>query len=460
MKSCAQRTLQALDFEAWRTRRAAADENAPLLGRHYDCGDRRLARLRFDDSDAADSLWELLLSEEDRLAEFRRAGGRIVGTMKDLGTVPVMAYSLPGIAAFYPDGAWWTPCLMEQTDGLFALADTLGVDATFCPVRALLGAFVNRERFPIPDMLTCSVGAVCDDLSAIAQRLEGLGYPILWWEMPYRRDPEPDEPSVTLPGGVRAPVAQVQAVSAELTRVREALADLAAEPLTDARLIAGIRAANVIRRQLYVLRETIFTASRAPLPALELLVAEMLAIHFCSDRGATKRVLDGLIRLAARRATDGEGYGRASDARVFWVNPVADLRAMLLLEKCGARLCGTDFIFTHALDQIPETDVPIEGLARSALADPMVGPARQRAARVVAEMRRLGAEALVVARIPGASHCAYEGAVIVEAVERQLRLPCVEFEVPSLADAAAPALRTRLEALVETVRGLREDRHL
>ena len=46
------------------------------------------------------------------------------------------------------------------------------------------------NRFPIPGLLTCSVGATCDDFSAIAQRLESLGFPILWWEIPHRRQPE------------------------------------------------------------------------------------------------------------------------------------------------------------------------------------------------------------------------------------------------------------------------------
>ena len=41
----------------------------------------------------------------------------LIGAMKDLGTVPVMAYAMENVIAFYPDGAWWTPCLMEHTEG-------------------------------------------------------------------------------------------------------------------------------------------------------------------------------------------------------------------------------------------------------------------------------------------------------------------------------------------------------
>jgi hypothetical protein len=49
---------------------------------------------------------------ERAIASGSPAGDKLIGTMKDLGTVPVMAYSLPRLRAFYPDGAWWTPCLM------------------------------------------------------------------------------------------------------------------------------------------------------------------------------------------------------------------------------------------------------------------------------------------------------------------------------------------------------------
>ena len=447
--------LQTVAFDEWRLHRVNA---CPALGRHYDEGDTRLAELRFDPSPAADRLWELLLSEEDRLAEARRRGAKLVGTMKDLGTVPVMAFSLPGVVAFYPDGAWWTPCLMQQADGLFDLADALGVDASFCPVRAMLGAFANGKRFPIPDLLTCSVGAVCDDFSAIAQRVEGLGHPILWWEMPYRRDPDPGEPSVVLPGGLAAPSCQVALVAAELARVREALATLSGTDLSDELLSEGIRAANGVRASLRALRDAVFFAPLAPLPALELLIAEMLIIHFCSDRRNTEEVLASLREEVARRIAGGRGYGSGDDARLFWVNPVADLRAMQLVHACGARLCGTDFLFTHALEPIPEELPPLEALARSALADPMVGASAQRAARIVAEMRRLGAEALVVSRIPGASHCAHEGSLIAEAAASQLGVPCLELEIPSLSDPFSAALQTRLEALVEAVRAARPNR--
>jgi benzoyl-CoA reductase/2-hydroxyglutaryl-CoA dehydratase subunit BcrC/BadD/HgdB len=436
-------------------RRQAAGVPMPAyagpLERHVADGDRRLLKLLYDDSAAALRLWNFLLTEEDRLHAARAAGRKIVGTMKDLGTVPVMAYALPNLVAFYPDGAWWTPCVMELSEGLFGIAQSLGLGDAMCPVRAMAGAFVNRAHFPLPDLLTCSVGATCDDFSAIAQRLESLGYPILWWEMPSRRQPDPGEPAVTLPGGFRAPESQVALVRSELERVRAALSELAGSPLANEELAAGIREANRVRAILGDLRRLAYTADPCPMPALEMLIAEMLAIHFCSDRAESVAVLTELLDEVRRRADEHVGVLPAGAARLFWVNPVADLRVMNLLEDCGARLCGTEYLFCHALDAIPQDVPPMEALARMALADPMVGPSADRAARVVRDARALGAEGVVVSRIPGASHCALEGTVIGGIVRDELGLPVVELEVPPVADPLWPTLKTRLEALVETV---------
>jgi hypothetical protein len=417
--------------------------------------DFRLEQLRFDNSPAALRLWNFLLTENERLRQARADGDKIVGTMKDLGTVPVMAYALPGVRAFYPDGAWWTPCLMEGSDKLLQQAEALGIDASFCPVRAMLPAFVNGEHFPKPDLLICSTGAVCDDFSAIAQRLEHLGHPILWWEMPRRRQPASGETACALPGNLTAPKIQVDCVRAELQRVGQALGELAGKTLDDHCLAAGIRAANQVRQLLAALRETVYSAPAAPLPALEMLVAEMFALHFCSDRGESIAVLGGLLDEVQTRIRQNQCVIGADAVRVFWVNPVADLRAMNLLEELGGRICGSDYMFTHALDLIPENLPPLEALARAALADPMVGPTADRAARIIRECQAGRAEAIVISRIPGASHCAREGEIIREIARREIGIPVIELEIPPVCDALLPALGSRLQALMEMLKAKR-----
>ncbi|MBI2434846.1 MAG: 2-hydroxyacyl-CoA dehydratase [Candidatus Hydrogenedentes bacterium] len=449
-----------ISLDAWEARRLAL-LNAGLeepwyggpLGRHLEEGDLRLQSLEFDNSTASLRLWNFLLSEEDRLQAARRQGKKIVGAMKDLGTVSVLASAAPELVSFYPDGAWWTPCLMECSDGLFAVADALGIDDRFCPVRAMIGAFETQRHFPIPDLLTCSAGATCDDFSAIAQRLEHLGHPILWWEVPYRRVPEHGEEAVELPGGWRAPVSQVQCVAQELEQVRHALEVLVDHAITEEELRNAIRDANEVRRLVNELRTLAYTSAPCPLPALEMLIIEVLPVHFCSDREECLAVLEELLKEVRRRVGNGTGVLPQEAVRIYWVNPPADLRVLNLLEECGGRICGADYMFGHARAPIPEDIRPMEALARLVLSDPMVGPAADRAAAICCEISQFGAEALVISRIPGASHCATEGEIIRHAVGQILpHLPVLEIEVPPIADALFPALRTRLQALVETVR--------
>jgi benzoyl-CoA reductase/2-hydroxyglutaryl-CoA dehydratase subunit BcrC/BadD/HgdB len=426
------------------------------LSRHVTDGDTRLRQLKLDNSEAALGLWNLLLSENQRLRQYRADGRKIIATMKDLGTVPVMVYSLDNLVAFYPDGVWWTPCLMEQHEGLFELAARYGLDESYCPVRAMLAAFVNAAHFPRPDLIVSSAGAICDDFSAIAQQVEHMGFDIHWWEMPHRRNPQPNEPAVQLGVDLAAPQAQVSFVRRELQRVGGLLEAAAGQRLTEERLTAGIAKANRFRRLLGEIRELAYTAPRAPMGGLEMLIAEMLALHYCSDYQAAMDVLEQLQREITMRVSRDTGVLAKDAARIFWINPVADLRAMNLLEDCGGRICGTEYLFSHTLDVITEDIDPMEALARTALADPMAGSTVDRTRRIEAEIRRFGAEGVILSRIPGASHCAYESALIGEALRKSMHVPVVEIEVPSLCDAAEPTLRTRLEALVETIKQRRQ----
>lgn len=414
---------------------------------HVKDGDHRLNKLRFDNSAASFRLWNFLLTEEERLHQARKEGKFIVGTMKDLGTIPVMAYSIPDTIAFYPDGAWWIPCIMELSAGVLAEADNLGIDESFCPVRAMLGAFVTEKHFPIPDMLISSSGAVCDDFSAIAQKLESMGYPIDWWEMPHYREPEPEEDSVILVDGRKAPSIHQKYIICEFERIRNLLEERTEVEITDSMLSGGIKRTNKIRILLEKLRFLVFTADSVPLPALELLIAEMLIIHFCSDINETENVLKDILEEVEQRIENFSEPDRL--LKVFWVNPVADLRVMNLLEDCGCRLCGTDFMFTHALDKIPEDIPPIEALALSALSDPMTADASVRAGRIVRDIKKFGSKAVIISKIPGASHCAFEGKIIGDIIKRELNIPVTEIEVPPVADAVMMNIKTKIEALKE-----------
>ena len=112
-------------------------------------------------------------------------------------------------------------------------------------------------------------------------------------------------------------------VKTQLQMVRRALTELSGEELDDEKLAAGIRQANVVRRYLRELRELVFTAQRCPMGALEMLVAEMFAIHFCSDKDETIEILRDMIEEVKSRTEMNKGVGDSDAVRIFWVNPVA-----------------------------------------------------------------------------------------------------------------------------------------
>lgn len=424
------------------------------LSESIESGDGRLSSIGFDPSDASFRLWGFLRSEEARLSEAVKRGKKLVGTMKDLGTVPVLAYSLPDLTAFYPDGAWWLPCMNVGAKALKA-ASALGIGENICPVRAMIGAFEMRENFPLPDRLICSVGATCDDFSALAQFLAGRGHDIVWWEIPHRRQPGANEEVVRLSGGTYAPVSQVAFVREELRRVVRVLEDLAGMPLSGEMMRTGIRKTNAVRKVLGKIRETVFCAGSQPVGSVELLIAEMLAIHFCSDPDESMEVLAGLLGQVEQRVAAGEGFSAEDAVKVFWVNPPADFGVMNILDKLNCRLCGTDFMFQHALDQIAEEEDPLTALAMCALADPMAGSIADRADRIRREAGRFGAEAIVVSRIPGASHCAFEGRIIADTLTEHLDIPVLQLEIQSSGCSMDQVVGGRMEALCETVRSLR-----
>jgi hypothetical protein len=403
-----------------------------LLQRHAQGGDKRLLHLSFHLSPASHDLWNFLMTEEERLHACRKAGTLIVGALKDLGTVPVLVNAYANVVAFYPDGAWWLPCFKEQSTNLLSVADALGVGEGFCPVRAMLGAFETGCHFPIPDLLFCSTGAICDDFKAIAQRLVERGHPIHFWEMPHVREAHAGEPALELQNGLRVPVLLQEVVLDELRQIAALLSAYTGERMDDEKLRLAIRRSNHIRGLLSRIRAS-------ALPSLERLVCEMMAMHYCSDYACCEAVLAQVAEEAETLKPDERLKP------VYWVNPVADLRAMNLLEEAGGRLCGTDFMFTHALSLLDEAVDPFDTLARMALADPMAGTIRARMQACLADAKRCGAKGIVVSRIPGASHCAFESAILASLSD----LPLLEIEIPSLTDPCEPSLMTRLQAFIE-----------
>ena len=127
---------------------------------------------------------------------------------------------------------------------------------------------------------------------------------------------------------------------------------------------------------------------------------------------------------------------------------------MNLVEELGGRICGSDYMFTHVAGFDSRRSATV-GMHSPARRWPIrwLDQRRTRAQRIVRECQANGTEAVVVSRIPGASHCAREGEIILEIVRQRTGIPAIELEIPPVCDAMGPSLGSRLQAVVEVARG-------
>ena len=116
----------------------------------------------------------------------------------------------------------------------------------------------------------------------------------------------------------------------------------------------SIKKANRLRKIIARLRKLAYGIVPVPAASLELLIAEMIVIHFCSDSEEAIRVLEHFLETVKNRVKRKEGILAGHPYRVTWVNPVADLKMMNILEELGGCIAGTEYLFSHALDLIPE----------------------------------------------------------------------------------------------------------
>jgi benzoyl-CoA reductase/2-hydroxyglutaryl-CoA dehydratase subunit BcrC/BadD/HgdB len=419
----------------------------------YSCrGDLLLRRLKFDSSPEALRLWAFLFSEKDRLFLAKESGWKIVAAMKDLGQVPVLTYGFPETLTFYADELWWAPCFSEETH-LLDEAARLGAGDELCFVRAALGAMVTLDYFPPPDLCIAGVGACCDDFSAIMQLIEGLGYPVHWWELVSHGDgcteksgtctwdPWPD------PGRREAAVRFTESQLASVVSRMESLTGRRADPGNMRRSLLRF---NVIRDQVRTLRKMVYGARRPPVPGLEMFLAEFIAIHACSEPEESVNVLNGLLALAADRLERGlSPLGTGEPLRVFWVTPPTDASLITLLEDLGGCICGTEYLISHAFLPLSEEKDPVAAVAGNCLDDCMTGTQHFRASRIVREARESGAEGVIISGISGASHCPWDERAVTDAVSSELGIPVLSFDVPFSPGRHSEQVLNRMQGFME-----------
>ncbi len=424
----------------------------------YSCrGDRLLGRLKFDSSLAALRLWAFLFSEKDRLFLAKEKGWKVFAAAKDLGQVPIIAYAAPKALTFYADELWWAPCFSEEPH-LLDEAAKLGATEELCYVRAALGAYKTLDYFPRPDLTFAGVGACCDDFSAVMQLVEWQGNPVHWWEIPARFDPSPLLAGLefgSTPHGSPYQKPAVDFLESQYRGIVERIERETGRPVSEEDLRASVRGFNRLRGLVREIRSLAYGSRRPPLPGLETLLAEFVALHYCSDPWESFEVLEDLLDTVRRRAERGESPLEGDPVRVFWVTPPTDTAIVTLLEDLGGCVAGSEYLISHAFLPLDESKPPLRAIAENYMDDPMIGASEFRAKRIVEEARRFGAEGVMITGIFGASHCPYEERVISEAVRKELGLPVLSFDVPYSPGRLSEQVVNRVQGFVEMMKSRR-----
>ncbi len=424
-------------------------------------GRRRLARLKFDPDPRALRLFGFAMEETERLYRAKREGMKVVALMGDYGAVAPLLHGFPGVTCFYPDFAYWSPFLAES-DVLLERADRAGLGEDTCFVRAAVGGFASKACWPDPDLLVISTGASCDDVAAVSEIAAAEGFPTLYLDIPLRKDPAPCLHAARfvldpdLPAG--APPREAGTAERLAGLYRDALrraAEILGRPLSEGLLEASVERARRTRRTVGRIREVVATASAAPLPAFEAMLAEFAVTHGYGDPDEAEAVLEGVRDLVDERAAAGEGVLPADAVRLAWATPSPDPLLLTHVEDAGGRVAGTEYLIAGALAPPPPGD-PVLGIARAFLAGSLLGSSAARARYLAAEVRRARAEGVVIGNLFGSSHCGAETPVLRRAVEEDCGVPVLAFDVPRPAPGGVPSqVRNRLEAFLEALAGRR-----
>lgn len=422
----------------------------------YSCrGDVLLRRLKFDSSLAALRLWAFIFSEKERLFLAKEKGWKIFAAMKDLGPVPVLAYAVPESLTFYADELWWAPCFAEESH-LLDEAAKLGAGEELCFVRAALGAMVTLDYFPPPDLCIAGIGSCCDDFSAVMQLIESLGYPTHWWEMATRFAPSSPVTSErflrTTFGGSPYQESALKFVTGQLQGVVKKLEEVSGKDITEPMLVESRMVFNEIRQRVSKLRDLVYGAKRPPLPGLEMMLAEFIAIHACSDPDESIKVLDDLINTVQYRLEHDESPLVQDPVRIFWVTPPTDASLITLLEDLGGCITGTEYMISHSFYSLAADKPVIESVAENCMDDPMTGSVQFRAKRIIEGAKKYRAEGVIISGISGASHCAFDESAITAAVKKELNIPVLSFDVPYSPGRLSEQITSRMQGFIELLR--------
>lgn len=412
-------------------------------------GTRELNRLKFDNSLASLRLWGFVFNESERLFRAKQIGKKVIATMGDLGTIPVIALSFPNCVPFYPECIWWTPFFNESTV-LLDMATKLGAPEAACFSRATLAAFHKRAFFPRPDLVFASTGASCDDYSCIMQLVEDLGYNPVWIEIPFRRRSRSyfvaDDYART-EYGIDYPKRFETYLTDEYERVWQKMVELTG---VDNRnyLTEGIKKANRLRALVEKIKKLSFEAEVAPFPGLELMTIEFGNLHGYADFDEWLDIIEMVYKTIERRVQKREAVLSRDAIPIAWVSPSADPFLLNLVEDMGCRIVATEYVINQALVQIEEDLDPLRALARSFLNASLIGSTAQRVKRIMKGVEEGRISGVLVTNMLGCSHCAMETRLIQQMLGE---VPVLSIDVPA-PFGITEQIKSRIAAFVEMLR--------
>ncbi len=423
-------------------------------------GARELKRLKFDNSLACLRLWGFVFNESERLFRAKQIGKKLIATMGDLGTVPVIVMAFPDCVPFYPECIWWTPFFKESTVLLDTAAE-LGAPEATCFSKAALAAFYKRAYFPKPDLIFASTGASCDDYSCVMQLVADLGYEPVWLEIPLRKDstnPEDLCRQKDLPKRFKNREVTDSKFEIQNSKLEDYLINeyqLVWKTLVNITgsedknlLLKSIKKANHLRQLVARIKELTYTAAIAPLPALELMTIEFGNLYGYADFDEWIAILEMVYEMVKKRVEKGVGVLLESAIPIAWITPSADPLLLNFVEDLGLRIVATEYVINQALVPIEEDVEPFRALARSFLKASLIGSTQERVKRINTDIKSGKIKGILITNMLGASHCAMETRIIEKLLSD---VPVLTIDVPT-PFGITEQLKTRLIAFAETLR--------
>lgn len=414
-------------------------------------GLRELKKLKFDNSFEILRMLGFVFNETERLFRAHQINKKVVATMGDLGTVPILVLSFPDCVPFYPECLWWTPFFKESTE-LFDTASKLGIPEAVCFSKAVVSAFYKKSYFPKPNLIIASTGASCDDYSCVMQFVEDMGYDVMWVEIPYRKSlelmlnkPRQQDLEKTQEGLFYPKILEDYLIN-EYQRIWQRLFKLTGVN-NPHRLVETIKKVNQLRSLVAEIKKLNTSAEIAPLPALEMMILEFGNLYGYADFEEWLEIVQMVHNMVKKRVEKGVGVLKKDAIPIAWITPSADPYLLNLVEELGCRVVETEYVINQANVLIEENIEPLRALARSFINASLIGSSEERVKNIKEKITKKIIKGVLITNMLGASHCAMETRVI----ERLLDdVPVLSIDVPP-PFGITQQIKTRLEAFVETM---------